>query len=948
MADVKRKISELESSSDLDGLYTIGVNSSGESVKVPLGEITETMQSEVSETATALIGAIPVASGTGTNSVISVNSASTNTAAGASSIALGAGNAANGAHAAAIGYANSVEGDNSAAIGAGNAVSGTHSGALGYNNVIGEVSNGFALGSSHDVQGGSSVAVGYALQTTNNGELAAGLWNSSTTSTDSSERTLMSVGNGSDDDNRKNALELKHSGDLYVAGGVYPNGGSEEVGAQIAYIKAVLHSDADLSELADAFAALGDGYATLYEVASTLRTFLQDEDATDETINKWKELEAFLSGITDSDTLSGLLQSMQSTLEGLIEDEASARKAADETLQGNIDAEETARKAADETLQGNIDAIPVASGTGTNSVISVNSTETNTAAGGSAISLGVGNEASGNNTVAVGSHNSVSSDYSNAYAIGGYNDVNGNYAGAFGQSNEVSGSGSIAAGYGLQTTNNYEAALGAYNESTQSSDDDSERTALSVGVGSESTRKNAMELKRNGDLYVGGTVYVNSTLPLACAIIETLGANGNVIGDTLAALQPYTYYYIDADGAFTWASDSGGSWSLGYKASGCVRWELLNEISITNLFRGFGFYDSTCTAILGLHRADFSKLTAMNYACYYFAALKTIEGLGVHTFAACTNAQSMFYGCSALESVDLSAATFSVLTNASYMLCACSSLTSVDLSAATFDALTNAESMFYGCSALTSVDLSAATFDALTTAQEMFRDCSALTSVDLSAATFDALTNAQSMLCACSSLTSVDLSAATFDALTTAYQMFYGCSALTSVDLSAATFSVLTNASYMFRTCSALTSVDLSAATFNVLTNAYRMFYLCSKLVTVTCPETGLDMSNVVYTGSGTGLTDAFGSCFALQSIYLANICAPLDLSASTVFLPECAVFIMNNAQDVTGGVDGSTATSYTIKFNSALEVTDDVEAAIAAAVEKGWTVTYGGTTYSE
>lgn len=52
---------------------------------------------------------------------------------------------------------------------------------------------------------------------------------------------------------------------------------------------------------------LPEGYRTLEEVARKLSSFLIDTDATDKSINKWKEIEAFLQGIQDTDSLTDLL-----------------------------------------------------------------------------------------------------------------------------------------------------------------------------------------------------------------------------------------------------------------------------------------------------------------------------------------------------------------------------------------------------------------------------------------------------------------------------------------------------------------------------------------------------------------------------------------------------------------------------------------------------------------
>lgn len=72
--------------------------------------------------------------------------------------------------------------------------------------------------------------------------------------------------------------------------------------------KCIVSGKTTAAEAAAELAKLGVGYQTLAEVASTLKSFLNDSDAVDTTINKWKEMEAFLAGITDDKTLTGLLK----------------------------------------------------------------------------------------------------------------------------------------------------------------------------------------------------------------------------------------------------------------------------------------------------------------------------------------------------------------------------------------------------------------------------------------------------------------------------------------------------------------------------------------------------------------------------------------------------------------------------------------------------------------
>lgn len=64
--------------------------------------------------------------------------------------------------------------------------------------------------------------------------------------------------------------------------------------------------------------SLGNGYKTLKEVSQTLKNFITAADTSNQTINTWKEIETFLNGITDTDTLTGLLKELKDELESKI------------------------------------------------------------------------------------------------------------------------------------------------------------------------------------------------------------------------------------------------------------------------------------------------------------------------------------------------------------------------------------------------------------------------------------------------------------------------------------------------------------------------------------------------------------------------------------------------------------------------------------------------------
>ena len=78
----------------------------------------------------------------------------------------------------------------------------------------------------------------------------------------------------------------------------------------------ILGKDAkeSIADLADRFTALSGNYANVYAFINKVKQFLEDADASDETINRWQEIETFLQGITDSETLTGLLQDLKAEI----------------------------------------------------------------------------------------------------------------------------------------------------------------------------------------------------------------------------------------------------------------------------------------------------------------------------------------------------------------------------------------------------------------------------------------------------------------------------------------------------------------------------------------------------------------------------------------------------------------------------------------------------------
>lgn len=82
----------------------------------------------------------------------------------------------------------------------------------------------------------------------------------------------------------------------------------------ISKIRAMIKDGASLDEAKAALQALGDNYKDIFSIASTLKSFLEATDAADNTINKWAELKTFLDGITDTESLAGLLSELETKI----------------------------------------------------------------------------------------------------------------------------------------------------------------------------------------------------------------------------------------------------------------------------------------------------------------------------------------------------------------------------------------------------------------------------------------------------------------------------------------------------------------------------------------------------------------------------------------------------------------------------------------------------------
>ena len=186
-----------------------------------------------------------------------------------------------------------------------------------------------------------------------------------------------------------------------------------------------------------------------------------------------------------------------------------------------------------------------------------------------------------------------------------------------------------------------------------------------------------------------------------------------------------------------------------------------------------------------------------------------------------------------------------------------------DLKYLNTEQVTDMSNMFYGCSALTSLDVTHFNTAKVTNMNYMFYRCSALSSLDLSNFNTAIVTNMSYMFSDCSTLSSLDLSNFNTAIVTNMSYMFNGCSALSSLDLSNFNTAIVTNMSYMFFNCANLSSLDLSNFNTAIVSDMSLMFGSCSTL-------SSLDLSNF-YTKEVRDMSYMFSRCSALTTIYASD-----------------------------------------------------------------------------
>lgn len=287
------------------------------------------------------------------------------------------------------------------------------------------------------------------------------------------------------------------------------------------------------------------------------------------------------------------------------------------------------------------------------------------------------------------------------------------------------------------------------------------------------------------------------------------------------------------------------------------------------------FYGCTSLQSVDLSQLDMSNVTSMRGMFADCKNLKSVNLLGIDT-SNVTNMRSMFADCQSLESVDLSQLNTTNVTDMSELFFGCKKLISVDLSALRTTSVTNATRMFSGCESLKSISLSGLDLSNVTDMNNMFGSCKSLENINLQGLDTSKVTNMSWMFSGCESLKNIDLSDLDTSSTTNMTFMFDDCKSLDNIDLSKLDTSNVTSMAAMFANCESLSRIDLSNLNAPNVTNMTMMFSGCKALKDANLSN--VDASNV------TNMASMFLGCKSLEHINLAGIKTPKVTDVSAMF----------------------------------------------------------------
>lgn len=285
---------------------------------------------------------------------------------------------------------------------------------------------------------------------------------------------------------------------------------------------------------------------------------------------------------------------------------------------------------------------------------------------------------------------------------------------------------------------------------------------------------------------------------------------------------------------------------------GLENWDTSNVTNMVSMFNG-------CTSLVDVGDIsgwDTSKVESMRYMFHNCRSLAELDIADWDT-GNVTEMHFMFKGCRELTYLDLSGWDTGKVTTFNSMFSSFESHIP-DMKLKTVNGIedwdtSSAETMgwmFYGCGAIEELDLSKWDVSKVTSMYHIFADCVSLTKVNFTGWNTASIQDMNGMFNDCNALQVVDVSEFDTATLTDVGQMFEGCDQLVEIiGMDRWDVRNVKNTQQMFQNSNKLKSLDLSGFVTSSLTDTRYMFQSCTALETIYVGD-GWDMSKVTESDS--------------------------------------------------------------------------------------------------
>ena len=320
--------------------------------------------------------------------------------------------------------------------------------------------------------------------------------------------------------------------------------------------------------------------------------------------------------------------------------------------------------------------------------------------------------------------------------------------------------------------------------------------------------------------------------------------------------------YTGTWGTCNWTYDNGILTISGGVAEGSKSWDS---------------YKNNIEKIVITGKITFDKRTSLDGLFSEMTSLKTIEGLSNLDTSNVITMHRMFYGCSALTTLDVSQFNTSKVTGMGLMFYGCSSLETLDVSGFDTSRVTDMRSMFSGCESIINLDLSNFDTSNVTSMRAMFQSMKQCEELNVKNFNTSKVEDMGFMFGNDEKLVRVDVSGFNTSKVTTMQYMFGNTPSLAELDVSNFNTSNVKIMECMFHRCSSLEELDVSGFDTSNVQDMSSMFSGCKKLQNIDVSK--FDTSKV------RKMSSMFSDCEAVKAIDLSNFNTENVTSMRCMFL---------------------------------------------------------------